>query len=54
MPSKIDITETKKDNLKHNIYIALKKAQQEEPKNISDIEINDNNFIDSEKENVVI
>lgn len=54
MSSKIDITETKKDNLKHNIYNALKKAQPEEPKNISDIEITDNNFIDSEKENIVI
>ena len=44
MSSKIDISETNKDNLKHNIYNALNKAKPEEPKNISDIEIDNDNF----------
>ncbi len=39
MSSKLHIAQTKKDNLKHNIYNAHKKAKPEELKNISEIEI---------------
>ena len=62
MVSYIDITKTKKDNLKHNINNKLKQLKPEEPDSISNIEINDENFMglgfrvqgDIEKENIVI
>ena len=54
MASSCDITKTKKDNLKHNINNTLKKLKPEEPDSISNIEIDDENFIDIEKENIVI
>ena len=49
MVSSIDITKTKKDNLKHNINNKLKQLKPEEPDSISNIEIDDENFIDIEK-----
>ena len=45
MVSYIDITKTKKDNLKHNINNKLKQLKPEEPDSISNIEINDENFM---------
>jgi hypothetical protein len=54
MSSSIDITKTKNDNIKHNINNTLKKLKPEEPISISDIEIDDENFLDVEKENIII
>ena len=54
MPSSIDITMTKKGNIKHIINNKLKKLKPEEPDSIPNIEIDDLNFIDIEKGDIMI
>ena len=51
MSTSLDITNTKKY---HNINNKLKKLRPEEPDSISNMEIEDINFIDIKKENIII